>query len=662
MFSTYLSNKVKWFLLFLFFIGLPIVIFYYFKIIKTSAIYGDDLNIFMAHAHLKTFAEKISLSLPSQKYRPIHDIVLHFIIILFQKHVGYYYLFNIGIQCINTFLFAGIINLFLKSTYLTCLFSLLIAFSRFVFFNLTQLYNGGALEGLAMSFFFLSLYFLLKVLISSTVNLHKIKFILWSILFANLAMYTHERYLVMIPFIIFVILLLPTLKDLKKRQKSYLILLALLSLTANVVIKKYVYLIPFFVGTAGTNISISFSSVSSFFLDGVLSILEINSGPDYLVGIQFSNLSLIYKLLVLALVVCFLLILVSYFYKIIMEKFSKNNNTTAFISLIFLFGLSLAPAIVTIRLEQRWLQASFSIFVLLIVIAVSHLEFKSNYWKNLSLTLFIILFLSTDAAYLYFGYKNVYMSNASTLAKTFKEAIDYDVIHSKSSKIFLWQNSINDNNKNTILWILEGGDFFDFYENKSKKIVFVDSVYQKRFSKVSNPLSFFNKNEDQILFIDHGIVDITNDYLKDTLKSLNPDALSTKVLYNQQKLIVNHANLNEFVVAGLYQYENGIAWTNGNVNIKFLGNYLCKDTVKLKLNTFMPPICKNIFPKITLSDINNNIYPPIYLKQEGNIFYYIYYFPISTTLQKVNITSELINAAPDIRILSFPFISLEITH
>lgn len=662
MFDKYPSQKANNLLLFFFIICLPVLLFYYFLIIKTAVIYGDDLNIFMAHSNLKTFSEKINLSLPSQKYRPVHDFVMHFMIVIFQKHIGYYYLFNIAIQTLNTFLFAAIVNLFLRSAYLSLFFSLIVGLSRFAFFNISQLYNGGALEGLAMTFFFLSLYFLLKILVFPDLHLKKQKSVLLSLLFANLSMYTHERYIVLIPFIVIVIFSFGT-KILGNRQKIFLSLLAVLSIILNVVIKKYVYSIPFFVGTAGTNISFSFTEASTFFIQAVCSIFEINLGPDYLVGMQFSNLSFICKALVLLLNTFFLYILFSYLYKVIKLKLGKEgNNIITFICLILLFGLCLAPAIVTIRLEQRWLQASFSIFVLLIVIAVSKIEFKSNYQKNLSLSLFIFLFLGTDAMYFYLGNKNVYMSNAATAANSFKAAIDNDIIHSNSSKLFIWESIDNINNENAINWELGGGDFFSFYQNKSKKIIFVDSVYQKSQSPATNPLLNFDKNYNQILFIDQGIVDITNDYLKDSLKVVNINSLSTKILYNQNKLVIKNANLNEFVVKGFYAPENAITWTNGNVNIGFLGNFLSKDTLRLKLTTYMPPICKNIFPKIELKDIDNTIYQSISSRREGDIFYYNFYAIKSINIQAINITSDLIDASPDKRILSFPFISLELRH
>lgn len=122
------------------------------------------------------------------------------------------------------------------------------------------------------------------------------------------------------------------------------------------------------------------------------------------------------------------------------------------------------------------------------------------------------------------------------------------------------------------------------------------------------------------------------------------------------------AQFTELSKTGFYDNENGISWTNGNSSINFPANYVNNDTLLLILTTYMPPICKNVVPKLFLKDEADIIHQPDFFNRIGDKFYFKFYFKQTNHIESINITSELINASPDIRILSFPFISLEITH
>jgi hypothetical protein len=664
--ATSLNNKKGTCLFILSLIAVPVIIYLFFLRWRTNAIYGDDLYVFINHENLKSFIEKISISIPSHKYRPVSDIVMHYVVELFQKNVTDYYLFNVFIQTVNTFLFAAIAYLFLQSRYLSLLFALLVGLSRFAFYDLTQLLMGGALEALAMTFFLASLYFILKPLVKKSLNQsQKFRSIICSIVFANLDMYTHERYIVLIPFLLIIILCSPDLKILTAKQKTGLGLLLLVSVLLNVVLKKYVYGMPFFVGTAGTHISFSFSSAATFFKDAVLSILQINSGENYLVGIDFLHLPFFDIILVLVSVSCMLLIMVpylSYLWKIIsLKQKEKYPDLSIFIFLILLFGFTLAPAIVTIRLEQRWLQAAYSIFILLIVIAVSRLQFKSNCKKGLVFLLFVVIFIWADSVYLHRGSQNIYMSYSEKIAENFKKGIDDSVIHPNSTRLFIWQNKIDSNTISELNWVLAQGYFFDFYQRKQKPLVFVDSIYEKNKAGIYQ-LQNFNKQNDQLLYIDNGIVDITSDYLKDSLKHSGASAFLPRFQYDQNKLVVNNDDFYKFSTSGFYDNENGIRWTNGNVTVSLSGDFIAKDSLAVELNTYMPPICKDIVPILSLTDDSSKVYQPAYTKREGDTFYFKFYFKQRINIQQINILSKTVDASPDKRILSFPFISLEITH
>ena len=518
-----MTKKEKYFFI-LSLIAVPVIIYFYFLKWKTTTIFGDDLVFFYGIEHSKNFSDAIHISTSGGKYRPIHSLSLKIVYNLFQKNLNYYYLFNVFIQTINTYLVALLINLFLRSRIISILFSLIYGLSRFSFYVICEIFDGGALEGLAVTFFLSSLFFVLAPLIKTDYSKQQvIKSLLWGILFANLSMYVHERYIILFPFIMIVILFYPGLKNLTRKQKISLSSIPLVCILINVAIKKCIYLTPFFVGTAGTNITFSLTSSITYFTDAVLSIFQINTGPDYLVGISFASLSFTEKILTFAFSSCLLIILVVYLFRVkkifALQQEKQKSAFFVFIALAILFVLSLIPAIVTVRLEQRWLQAPLSVFILMIVIAFSSFQFKNIRVKNVCSFLFIAFFLLCNFNYFNKGVGNLYLLHAEEVSGYFKQAINNGSINPYTTKLYLWEEHMDPNGNNSTYWAIGGGKFFDFYQNKSKEIIFTDSLYHKQGDTMVTSFPNFNKDSAQILYVKYDVTDITDQYLKDSLKS-----------------------------------------------------------------------------------------------------------------------------------------------
>ena len=119
--KTNLDTRNRTILWILFLIAIPVIIFLYFLNWKTTAAYGDDLFTYKEYLKLHTFSERINLPVQFGKYRPLHGMSISFIIELFQKNLTGYYFFNIAVQTINAWLFALIINLFLRSSKAYCI-------------------------------------------------------------------------------------------------------------------------------------------------------------------------------------------------------------------------------------------------------------------------------------------------------------------------------------------------------------------------------------------------------------------------------------------------------------------------------------------------------------------------------------------------------------
>ena len=634
-------------------VAIPIIVFIYFLKYKTYVIYGDDLHVYIHHEGFKTFWDKMNMPTFYSKFRPVNGAVQHFLIEIFHKHTGGYYLFNIAIQTVNTFLFAMMVNLFLRSPFLSLLLSLLVGLTRFAFFNVTQLLSGGSLEGLAMTFFLLSLFFMMRVLVQQDRTIfQKQRDIIWFFVFANLDMYTHERYIMLIPFAILLILAYPGLRFFSLKQKAIFSFIGIASIVLNIVIKKYGFSLAFMAGTSGQPISPSVSDILKYLTEGILSIFQVNYGPEYLIGIKFTALPEFDKLLVFLLLGSFATILVLYI-KTVWKAFALKQKEeiayfTVFLSLGILFFLFLAPAVVTIRLEQRWLQASFSIFILMIGLALSRIPVKNVMYRNLALLLFVMVFIKVEFSYLKNGHQNIYLTSASNIANSYKQAIDKGIIKPEPSRLYIWEKKRDEGSEIAINWTLQGGMFFDFYQNKNKELVFLDPTYKFDSTKTLDTIN------DRVIYFKDIVTDVTSDYLK-----------SPKLDFGAQKInnIMTFQDLNKYNLSGFYPPENGFIWTNGNATINFgEADYPIKDSLKVKLRVVQIPACEKITPNLVIKDKSNQEYNSLTVKKEGDTFTYTFYLEKSVNLHEIGIQSETFDASPDSRVLSIPFISLELKN
>ncbi len=179
-------------------------------------------------------------------------------------------------------------------------------------------------------------------------------------------------------------------------------------------------------------------------------------------------------------------------------------------------------------------------------------------------------------------------------------------------------------------------------------------------NNVRNDLVAFLKPSDTSLitydqkwtFDNEGRLTKLENFLAERILTIKPDS--------NNLITINAENLSQYSNIGFYDAENLIRWTNGQAMIDLKTPIENKDSVVIRLNTYMPPICKNVVPKIFLSDINNKRYEAALYTRKDDVFYYLFVRNKERKIQKINISSEIIDASPDKRTLSFPFVSLDI--
>jgi hypothetical protein len=206
------------------------------------------------------------------------------------------------------------------------------------------------------------------------------------------------------------------------------------------------------------------------------------------------------------------ILLVTAFTRSVIKKYSVAGPNKTLVTLVILsaiFVASLIPAVVTIRLEQRWLQASMAVFILMLLVAINSTYTKSKVLQMGSLLLFVIPCIAINYSCLNNGANNIYLCNAQNKAMLFRIAMKNRIIKNTCDTLCIYEEKKDTNNENEINWILQKGIFFEYYGQAKKEIIFVDSA-----DKVKNwgnhPV---NIEKHQIIYIGDNVIDITDKYI-----------------------------------------------------------------------------------------------------------------------------------------------------
>lgn len=443
---------------------------------QTQVIYGDDLGTFQAYR----FQTELEMIRESQKYRPVNTWLIRFLIATLGKHVSWHFYFNAAMQAVYTLVFIRLANLLVKNKIICIAAGSLVALSRFNFYNLTQLYNGGAMEVPALIFLTGSIIYWLKATLNNDNGTNDngtsgFRYMLLAILLANLSIYTHERYLVLLPFLL-VSLVVPHFVLLSNTQKSISGSLIILSAVANFFIKQVILHISFFVGTGHTNISFDPTRSLQYFGNAVADLFQFNSGPDYLSGLPYAHLDVFYQILPIITSAIVIFTIGSLLLKSSTHTNLDHKRKTAYIiiALLLLALLSLGPAVATIRLEQRWLQASFALLMVVLAAGAAELVNKRPRLEAV-VFVFVAISLLCEGHYLDAGVRNMYISNSVHKAVIYKKAIDNNTIQANSKRLYILDVKNDTNSQNETRWVLQDSAFFDYYSTGSKQISFIDS-------------------------------------------------------------------------------------------------------------------------------------------------------------------------------------------
>ena len=219
-------------------------------------------------------------------------------------------------------------------------------------------------------------------------------------------------------------------------------------------------------------------------------------------------------------------------------------------------------------------------------------------------------------------------------------------------------------------------------------------------NEIDHPLNLKLKNENEFtysLILDKSIKVVKIRILSDTITSQNNDSRVLSFpfkkfeLFQAQKGLLTDKDLSvfqpedtlltyedvfkktgriDFVAGadffekckkqGFHEYEpiNQFSWTNGNAMIMFDNILNAKDSLVVRLHTYMPEICRGITPRIILANQNSS-YQLRLKRKEGDLFIYGMTIKKAVKIDRIRILADTITTS-DPRTLSFPFKSIEL--
>lgn len=484
---------------------------------------GDDLSSYWIYkdATLHTVLADGMLS----KYRPFPTFLFwtELNIFNFGPHTEKYWAVGVLMHSVNaTLAFAIFRRLSNGRLILSGALAFLVAISHFALYQVTQI--SGLVEGPSLTFLLIIFLTLL-----TPANLNSTAQLVILIGSAFLLIHTHERYIGVMPWVCMVILFSPRFQEIEFRRRIY-IAIGLITIPIYYICYKLLSLnSSFLVGAGGKPIKLEYMNIFQFTQEALLSLVGINNGPPFLVGINLLDTRNGYLPLALLIAsACMLIIALG---------INRQGNGTAqadnrwgqfwhdkiiLIEIWALGMLILGPALLTIRFEQRWLMAPYILLLAAVAWSMGHLMLDSRK-KRLAAILFILFAASTlllQLAISPYLKRNVFFVNAQSPAEVIKRDL-VGFITPSANRIGFFGN------KKTCVWIFERGIFVKLYFPELKpEIVCRGNIAEFDFEGESavTKIVGFNRTGTQL----HDLTEWgkTQKELADDLKGMRYDFIS----------------------------------------------------------------------------------------------------------------------------------------
>jgi hypothetical protein len=508
------------FVSFLFFINIA-----WFYHLGFHTLMGDDLLRWSEISRLN-FSDTLTYILDGTKYRPINDMV-HFILFkLFSYNYQLFFYFNILFNFIViTALFFLVRSITDNNSLVAFCASLAYLTCRFSYFSILQI--NGLMESLSLLLLILIVYY-----VTIFIKTGEYKYVISISSLNFLIIFTHERYIVLTPFLLLVTFLFRrSTKPIIKKGALFLVSFPLL---LNLFMKKVIFKIPFFQRALNAKLDTDLFSILKNIQSGLLKVLGLNNGPEFLNIISFSNADANIRITSILLLTLTLLVFgISLFRLFKLSSSEQKKELKIFFSwLVLIFSLLLSASVGFIQ-EQRWLYSSYVVFLIYFSYLISRLSSKKlAALKYFLLALFCFLTIKNDIYYKSF-LTNLYFVRANNISDSLYD----ETIKNYGNSITGYRIYIE--KFRDFEWILQDSLFLKPYiaDDKALKVTYVNNI---------KDIDLKNKKDESILiyrldWAKQKFMNITDEVLNPdsslsllVLKKFGPEEVKAGQIFNRQ--------------------------------------------------------------------------------------------------------------------------------
>ena len=485
--------------------------------VELLALHLDDMTNYMSYLELGNLKAWIIDFYPNRMhYRPIFYIILINIFRIISGHIERLLIVNIVINS----MIATVIYFLMDRLHIKILFKILtIVLYSVISYSYFQIYEAiGCIEGIPLM---LSLIILVsciknryydekKYTISCTISL---------ILYI-LMVFTHERYF---PMLLLILISISTNANISKRTKNKFFVISFVELFAFFAIRYYHLRIIIPRGTDCSSLVENFDLIRSFkfIYHQIMYLLGVNLGPRYLCGMNFYEASNKAKFIIAISAMLILILFVVYIVgQGLRKKYkrddAKNSFTIDNVSdaynkyvdryfIIYIF-LCILQSSLTIRVEMRWLYASFMALVMYMSYIVSkayNVEISENAKINLLykyslVSLFLAFFIGrmlVNSYYKRFDELIFIINEQKVVNNLYKNTVGkYGIDKIRNMNVYI----TSDNYK--IISSYERWYFFDQYDGKisDREMIKIESDSDKIIDAINDENSIVLEEDNRL--------------------------------------------------------------------------------------------------------------------------------------------------------------------
>lgn len=415
--------------------------------------YGDDLNHWVGYVDGRCGARASQLlgasCVDPEKLRPVFNVVKVALFAAFGKATSHYMAVNILLHGASALLVFAIARRLAGGLVVPLALAAAVATSRFALMQVTLVV--GLVEGLAFFFFVASLYALVRAAEGARVA----PWAALAVVCALLSQFSHERFNVMAVVLAFAFLALPAFRSLPVRTRALLVG-ACVAVPLVHIAYKLALGTPLFVGTGGMRVtSVDSALVLEHARQALSSTFGVNSGPPYLVGQTLASMPWLPAwLLAGAMILAWVVALAAGLRAAFARRAGMGFASFAWPAILLgaYVGLT-AAALVTIRLEQRWLMAPFTLVLLV-------LAWSAGLQQRWLLRFAPAVVFAASAVWLDTlierRFDQVYLSSSTRIATAVKRDL-IDAAPGDASPVVLIAG------REFCGWVLQGSSFFRVY-------------------------------------------------------------------------------------------------------------------------------------------------------------------------------------------------------